>query len=70
MSFAPSKMTFGRNVATEVTKDGKLIITIDLKAEGELSGSGKSMVIGSTKGNVRIEGTGGITLGLNCYKPA
>ena len=52
-----------RNIHTEV-KAGKLIITIDLNAKGELSGSGKSVVIGTTEGNTSV---GDVKLGVNCY---
>ena len=49
-------------------KDGKLILSIDIGHEGEPSKSGKSIVIGSTRGNVNIPGTE-LKLGLNLYKP-
>ena len=49
-------------------KDGKLILCIDIGHEGEPSKSGKSIVIGSTRGNVNIPGTE-LKLGLNLYKP-
>ncbi|MHC1590506.1 MAG: hypothetical protein ACXQS8_00300 [Candidatus Helarchaeales archaeon] len=57
-----------KNVEYKVEGD-KLIITIDLtKTFGE-SKSGKSIIIATTSGNVPIEGTEGVKLGLNCYKP-
>ena len=49
-------------------KDGKLILSIDIEHEGEPSKSGKSIVIGSTRGNMKIPGTE-LKLGLNLYKP-
>jgi len=55
----------GRNVmATE--KDDQLTLTIDLKAEGKTSASGKSKVIASTEGNVQFNG---VKIGLNIYTP-
>lgn len=56
------------NVQMEV-KGNKLTITVDLSAKGETSGSGKSEVIASTKGNVDVPGAAGVKLGLNVYKP-
>ena len=49
-------------------KDGKLILEIDTKNAGEVSKSGKSTVIASTRGNVGIPGTD-LKLGLNIYRP-
>ena len=49
-------------------KDGKLILSIEIQHKGEPSKSGKSIVIGSTRGNVSVPGTG-LKLGLNLYKP-
>jgi hypothetical protein len=58
-----------QNVTTKVSKDGKkLTIEIDLTKEFGLSASGKTISIGSTKGNKTIEGTNGVVLGLNVYK--
>jgi len=54
-----------RNVKTEVTKDNKLVITVDLNEAGTVSASGKSLVIGSTEGNVTV---GDVKVGLNVYK--
>lgn len=56
-----------RNVETSVSGD-TLIIKINLKAEAKPSASGKSLVIGSTEGNVSVPGHPEIKLGVNCYK--
>ena len=56
-----------RHIEYEV-KDGKLLLSIDIGHEGEPSKSGKSLVIGSTRGNLGIPGTE-LKLGLNLYKP-
>jgi hypothetical protein len=52
------------------TRDGdNLVITVEgaYTATGTLSKSGKSHVIASTRGNVKIDDSG-LTLGLNLYK--
>jgi hypothetical protein len=57
----------GRNVA--VTAEGNVIvIRVDASAEGVESKSGKSVVIGTTNGNVDIPGLG-LKIGLNVYRP-
>lgn len=48
-------------------KTGILTITIDTKVDGEASGSGKSKVLSSTRGNVTL--SDGLKLGLNLYRP-
>lgn len=57
-----------RNVEVKRGKDGAkknvLVITVDLDAEKELSDSGKSLVIGTTHGNIQVEG---VTVGLTVY---
>jgi len=55
----------GQNVSYEV--NGKtLTITVDLSAQGQISRSGKSSLIASTRGNAQV--TQGIYLGLNIYR--
>jgi hypothetical protein len=57
----------GRNVT--VTAEGNVIvIRVDSEAEGVESKSGKSVVIGTTNGNVEIPGLG-LKIGLNVYRP-
>lgn len=59
-----------QNVTTEV-KGSKLVITVDLAQKGTPSTSGKTTVIGSTRGNARITGPNGdVFLGLNVYQYA
>jgi hypothetical protein len=61
-----------RNV--NITRNGsKLTIEVDLSEKGEISKSGKSIVIASTEGNKKIEpdeadNGANIFLGLNLYK--
>jgi hypothetical protein len=57
------------NIQTEF-KDGVLTIVINAKGGGEISKSGKSMVLASTHGNVTIPGGKGAKLGLNLYVPS
>jgi hypothetical protein len=52
---------------THETKNGKLVITIDLSQPGEPSASGKSLVVASTSGNQPVGD--GLFLGVNLYKP-
>jgi NADH dehydrogenase FAD-containing subunit len=54
------------NIKAEV-KGNVLHLTIDLKAKGTPSASGKSQVIATTSGNVSVDGTE-FKLGLNLYK--
>jgi len=53
------------NVAIETTDD-EIIIKIDRTFKEWKSGSGKSLMLASTEGNQKIEGTDFI-IGLNCY---
>ncbi|MDY6893908.1 MAG: hypothetical protein SVO01_00595 [Thermotogota bacterium] len=48
-------------------EDKKLTITIDLSKEYGRSKSGKTIVVASTLGNHRIDGTD-IHIGINAYK--
>ncbi len=58
------------NVTIEV-KGKQVIITIkDYTKEFGLSSSGKSKTVASTKGNVQVEGTDGLVVGLNAYRKA
>lgn len=56
-----------QNVQMKVVKN-KLVIEVDISKEFGLSKSGKSVVIGSTLGNVNVGD--GVMLGLNVYKSA
>lgn len=60
-----------RNVEMKVTGN-ILTITVDLSVPGEMSSSGKSLVLGSTEGNVSVPDKPEIKIGLNVYtkKPA
>lgn len=50
-------------------KGNILTITVDLAAPTSLSASGKTEVIGTTRGNARITGPNGeVFLGLNVYQ--
>lgn len=55
-----------RNVSMTVA-DNKLTIVVDLSVKGEVSSSGKSLVLGSTEGNVSVPGKEDVKVGLNVY---
>ena len=57
----------GKNIEFEV-KGGKLLLTIDLKKEQGQSVSGKSTIVATTSGNVKVPGAD-LTLGFNAYRP-
>jgi hypothetical protein len=44
-----------------------LVIKVDLSKPGEVSSSGKSLVIGSTEGNVSVPDRPDVKIGLNVY---
>ena len=58
----------GRNVVASIKGD-KLTLVIDLKATTLRSVSGKSDVLATTNGNVKVEGTDGLKVGLNIFSP-
>jgi hypothetical protein len=58
-------MTTSGEGFTARVEGNKLIITVDLDREGTPSKSGKSLVIATTRGNVRI---GNVSVGLNVYR--
>ena len=58
-----SNKTVGRNVEYRIEGD-KLIIEIDITADQEPSGSGKTMIVATTQGNKAV---GDGHLGLNYY---
>ena len=57
-----------KNSEAKVQGD-KLVITIDLTKSFGLSGSGKSVIIASTEGNVSVSGREDIKIGVNVYRP-
>ena len=57
-----------KNLDLKIEGD-QLIIKIDLTKDFGESKSGKSIIVATTSGNVPVEGTEDIKLGLNCYKP-
>lgn len=59
----------GDNVLAEIKDNGTLILTINLKAKGSQSKSGKSTLIATTRGSISIPGTD-LKMGLNIYRPA
>lgn len=59
-------MTLGQNVTVSV-KGKRLVIEVDLGAQGTQSKTGKSTVIASTLGNKPIA-EAGVMVGLNVYR--
>ena len=57
-----------KNVKMTVT-DNHLLIDVDLREHGDLSKSGKSIVIASTEGNKSVPDAPGVKIGMNIYKP-
>ena len=58
-----------KEIEYEVGQDKKkLTLVIDISGPGVISGSGKSKVIASTRGNIIIPGTDGLKMGLNIYR--
>lgn len=57
-----------KNVKISV-EGSKMLIEVDLSQSGDVSKSGKSIVIASTEGNKSAPGTEDIKIGLNVYKP-
>lgn len=59
-----------QNVQVEVSPDKILTITVDLKKRLRPSGSGKTILVGTTAGNVSIgDSKDGVKMGLNVYVP-
>ena len=57
-----------QNIRMEVQGE-TLVITIDLSKAFGLSGSGKSVIIASTGGNIEVPGREEVKIGLNVYRP-
>lgn len=60
----------GKNVSYEVNAKNQLVITVDLNKEVGMSKSGKTMGIGTTNGNTKIQDKeeNEVIFGLNVYK--
>jgi hypothetical protein len=58
-----------KNIEAKVQGD-KLVITVDLTKNFGLSGSGKSIIIASTEGNVSVPCREEIKIGVNFYRPS
>lgn len=66
--FTAGAGSLGRNTKFTLSDKGILTVTVDLNAEQGPSGSGKSMILGSTDGNAAIPGAEGTVMGLNVYR--
>ena len=58
------------NNITQQLNGSILTLTIDLSKTGKLSSSGKSILIASTGGSVKVDGRPDVTIGVNVYTPA
>lgn len=56
-----------KNIEMRV-EHGKLMITVDLTKDLGPSASGKSVMIGTTEGNVDVPGAPDVKIGLNIYR--
>jgi len=56
--------------AKMAVKNNILTITVDLAETFGPSKSGKTIIIASTEGNQKVEGSDGAIIGLNIYKKA
>lgn len=56
------------NIKTRI-EGNKLVIEIDLAEEHGLTGSGKSIKVASSDGNMSVPGREDVKIGLNVYKP-
>ena len=63
-------MSQNNGISTKFS-NGKLVITIDMSAARRPSGSGKSMLIASSAGAMRLESPDGedVRVNLNVYVP-
>lgn len=53
----------------EMSREGSvLVIRIDLEKDFGPSASGKTVIVASSRGNMRVPGTDDTFLGLNCYR--
>ena len=57
-----------KNVTMSV-KGSELTIVVDMSKDFGPSASGKTIIIASTEGNITVEGTKDVKIGLNIYKP-
>ena len=57
-----------KNLQIEVKGKSIVITILDYTKEIGLSASGKSKTVATTSGNVQVEGTNGVVIGLNAYR--
>ncbi len=63
---AKKTVELGTNLVGEIVGD-ELVIRIKFKERHGKSASGKTTIVATSSGNKLVEGTGGLTLGLNAY---
>lgn len=62
----PAVSVIGTNIQSAVDGDW-LVLRINLKERHGQSKTGKTTIVATSSGNKLIEGTGGVTIGLNAY---
>ena len=58
--------SIGTNIQAQV-QNGILTLTIDLTKRQGASASGKTIIVATSGGNQKIDGGGGVIIGLNAY---
>lgn len=54
----------------QIKVDGnKLVITVDLSQRLRPSGTGKTLIVGTTAGNATVPGHPGVKVGVNVFAP-
>ena len=66
-NFSPYREDIMENCKIAIDSKGIMTITVDTKAKGTTSATGKSQVIASTKGNQSVT-PDGLKVGLNVYR--
>lgn len=59
--------TIGKNIECSVDANGIMTLRIDTKARLGDSASGKTTIVATTSGNLAVDGTEGVIIGLNAY---
>ena len=58
-----------KNIEITITDNDKLLISVDLKQDYGFSKSGKSVIIGTTEGNISLPAPNeDVKIGLNVYR--
>ena len=59
----------GKGIIAEVSEDGNtLVLTIDLMQDQGLSYSGKTQIVATTNGNIKVPEHSDIVISVNAYR--